>query len=163
MKIGLAFGIMTLAFTIILTTLSGCSFDKYVEVTEGEYIPFNTGTAYHDGSGINLIDSMTVDRHNGSLEIHLTDGTVVESAFISRLKEEWPSGCPANIGSTKMEILKLEVDKLTIGHILLDNPVLVRDCPQNPERVVLRNDGQIGGGSTACAGNDKCIHFKPGT
>ena len=163
MKTGLIFGILTLAFTIVLTIFSGCSFDKYVEVTEGKYIPVNTGTANHDDSGIRLIESMTVDRQNETLEIHLTDGTVIDSAFISRLKEEWPSGCPANIGSTKMEVLDLEVDELAIGHILLNNPVLVRDCPQNPERVVLREDGQIGGSGTACAGNDRCFHFKSST
>lgn len=160
MKTGSIFGAVALALTITLAIFSGCSFDKYVEVTEGEYILVNTGTAYHDNSGTKLIENMTVDRKNETLEIHLTDGTDIHSAIVSRLKEEWPSGCPANIGSTKMEVLDLEIDRLAIGHILLNNPVLVRDCPQNPERLVLREDGQIGGSSTACAGNDKCFHFK---
>lgn len=163
MKTGKVFGTVTSALIIILTIFSGCSFDKYVEVTEGEYIPVNTGTAYHDDSGTRLIQSMTVDRKNETLEIRLTDDTVIQSSFISRPKKGWPSGCPANIGSTRMEVLDVEVDGLTIGDIILNNPVLVRDCPQNPERVILREDGRIGGSGMACAGNNKCFHFRPST
>ena len=163
MKTGTVVGIAALALTIILTIFAGCSFDRYVEITEGEYVPFDTGTAYHDNSGTRLIESMIVDRKNKTLEIHLTDDTVIRASIVSRLKKEWPSGCPANIGSTRMEVLNVEVDRLAIGQILLNNPVLVRDCPQKPERVILREDGQIGGSGTACAGNDKCFHFKSST
>ena len=163
MKKGSIFVTTALVLTIILTIFSACSFDKFVKVTEGEYIPVNTGTDYHDNSGTRLIESITVDRNNETLEVHLTDGTVIQSSIISRVKKEWPSGCPANIGSTRMEVLDVEVDILTIGDIILNNPVLVRDCPQNPERVILREDGQIGGSGTACAGNDKCFHFKSST
>ena len=163
MKKGSIFVTTALVLTIILTIFSACSFDKFVKVTEGEYIPVNTGTAYHDNSGTRLIENITVDRKNETLEIHLKDGTVIQSSIISRVKKEWPSGCPANIGSTRMEVLDLEIDSLTIGEVILNNPVLVRDCPQNPERVILREDGQIGGSGTACAGNDKCFHFKSST
>ena len=161
MKIPTIFGVVALALAVILVASAGCSFDRFVEVTEGTYLPVDTGTAFHDGSGIDLIESITVDRHNGTLKIRLKDGGVIDSTFVSRPESEWPSGCPANLGSTKMEVLNLGVDKLGIGRIVLENPVLVRDCPRNPARVVLREDGQIGGAGTACAGNDICIHFRP--
>ena len=160
MKTGKVFGTVTSALIIILIVLSGCSFDKYVEVSKGEYVPINTGTAFHDDSGTRLIERMTVDRKNETLEIRLTDDTVIQSSFTSRPKKEWPSGCPANIGSTRMEIFDIDVERLAIGDIILSSPVLIRDCPQNPERVILREDGRIGGSGTACAGNDKCFHFK---
>jgi hypothetical protein len=163
MEIRIIFGVIALTSTIITTTLAGCSFDKRVEVAEGDYIPVNAGTMGHDDSGISLIESVTVDRERDTVEVRLRDGAIIDATFTARPEKEWPSGCPTNIGSTKMEVLDLDVDELAIGHIVLKSPVLVCNCPQNPERVILRENGQMGGSGTACAGNDKCIHFKPST
>lgn len=163
MKTKIIFGLIALTFTIITTTLAGCSFDKSVKVAEGDYIPVNVEIRGHDDSGINLIRSITVDRDRNTVEVRLKDGDVINVIFTARPKEEWPSGCPTNIGSTKTEVLDLDVDELAIGHIIFKSPVLVRNCPQDPERVILREDGQMGGSGTACAGNDRCIHFKPST
>jgi hypothetical protein len=163
MKIKLIFGVIALTFIIITPILTGCSFDKLVEVAEGDYIPVNAETRGHDDSGISLIESINVDRDRDTVEVRLMDGAIINVSFNARPKAEWPSGCPANLGSTKMEVLDLMVEDLAISHIILKSPVLVRNCPQDPEKVILREDGHIGGSGTACAGNDRCIHFKPGT
>ena len=153
----------TLALIIILTlsSFTGCSMDRWVEVSGGDYIPVDEGSI-HNFPAADLITSMYVDRENNSVELILTGGSVLSASFVERPKQEWPSGCPANLGSTKMEVLDLEVNEITIGNLVINDPILVRNCPDDPERVILREDGQIGGAGTACAQNDTCIHFKPG-
>ena len=141
--------------------LSGCSFDRWVEFNGGDYIPVAAGV--HQDSPAKLVKSMTVAREGSTLKLILKDGSIINESFTARSKQDWPSGCPANLGSTRMEVLDLNISELTIGSVVLSNPVLVRDCPGNPERVILREDGLMGGSGTACAGNDKCIHLKPGT
>ncbi len=110
-----------------------------------------------------LIESMNVDRNKNTVEIHLKNGSVINESFTARPEQDWPSGCPANLGSTKMEVLGLDVDKLVIGSLINNSPVLVRNCPRSPEKVFLREDGQIGGSGTACSGTETCIHFQPGS
>jgi len=163
MRTRIIFSVVALTAVIITTIVAGCSFDKWVEVAEGDYIPINTEIREHDDSVISIIESMTIDRGKNTIEVRLRDGDMINTTFTPRPKKEWPSGCPANIGSTRMEVLDLEVDQIAIGHMVIENPILVRNCPQNPERIVLRGDGQIGGSGTACAENNKCIHFKPGS
>ena len=40
-----------------------------------------------------------------------------------------------------------------------DDPILVRDCPAEPEQIALREDGLVGGGGGACANTSNCLHF----
>lgn len=160
MKIRIIFVVIALTLAIITTTFVGCSFDRWVEVTEGDYTPVDARTA-HEDSLTSLIESITVDRDKDALEVRLREGAIVNTTLTARPKAEWPSGCPANIGSTRMEVLDLDIDKLIIGPVVIEHPVLVRNCPRDPEEVILREDGQMGGGSTACARNSKCIHLRP--
>jgi hypothetical protein len=60
-----------------------------------------------------------------------------------------------------MEVLDIETDPLILGATALDKPILVRDCPREPMRLVLRSDGAIGGASTACPYPEPCIYFVP--
>jgi hypothetical protein len=60
-----------------------------------------------------------------------------------------------------MEVLDLEEDTLTIGPIILNEPIIVRDCPRDPMRVVLREDGEIEASGSACSWTDTCICFEP--
>ena len=60
-----------------------------------------------------------------------------------------------------MEVLDLEINELTIGDVVIRNPILVRNCPDDPRRLILREYGQVGGAGTACSQDDTCIHFKP--
>lgn len=162
MKVKIALSVFVLVLVIFVTIFSGCSFDRWVEVADGDYIPIAESSS-HDDTATRLIERMIVNRENNAIAIILKDGSVISTYFTARPKQDWPSGCPANIGSTRMEVLDLDVDELAIGFTVIENPVLVRNCPRNPYRVALREDGEIGGGGTACAGNNRCIHFKPGT
>jgi len=153
------FRIVALVIVSCVLILTGCSFDRWVEVNEGDYIPVDVGKA-HDGLTANPVKSMTIDRENNTMKLAMEDGSIISESFTARPRQDWPSGCPANLGSTRMEVLDLDVNVLTIGQVVFGNPILVRTCPRNPEVVILREDGQIGGSGTACAGNNKCIHLK---
>ena len=155
--------VITILIVSMITAMSfGCSFDKYARVSGGDYVPIDPGSL-HDDIGVNLIKSISVDRDGQIIKIDFEDGSIIDTRFTSRPREDWPSGCPANIGSTKMEVLDLHADTLNIGSLVFNDPILVRDCPPTPEIIVLREDGPIGGSGTACAGNYSCIPFKPGT
>ena len=148
------------SFVLAVTLISGCSLDSTVKVETGDYVPLDTGSI-HEMPAAELIIVMRIDRENNGMELLLKNGSVISQSFAARPKQDWPSGCPANFRSTRMEILDIEVSELVMGDTTIKKPILVRNCPGDPERVILREDGQIGGAGTACAQNDKCIHFKP--
>jgi hypothetical protein len=58
-----------------------------------------------------------------------------------------------------MEVLEIAEDPLIIGATAFSHPILVRDCPPDPARLVLRQDGAIGGGGSACPHPEPCIFF----
>jgi hypothetical protein len=56
-----------------------------------------------------------------------------------------------------MEVLDMRAQELEIGDTLIQDPVLVRDCPEAPTELVLRDDGDIAGGGAACVGARVCL------
>jgi hypothetical protein len=58
-----------------------------------------------------------------------------------------------------MEVLDIQSSNLSIGRMNFYNPILVRNCPPDPNTIILREDGTIGGAGSACAWPDKDIHF----
>ena len=138
--------------------LAGCSLDRWVEVEPGEYGIIRARGATGQPGGVE-IRQLVIDREKRLATFRLVDGTKSVVSFVPRDKIDWPSGCPANIQSTRMEILDLEMETRAIGSITFNNPVLVRNCPRNPVEVVLREDGDIGGAGTACQSQDRCLIF----
>jgi hypothetical protein len=152
----IAFAALALA-TILL---SACSLDRRASVEDGTY------TVLHGGAVRYLavareIHSLEIDRDQNLMTLTLRDGSQIVASFVPRNRKDWPDGCPTNIYSTRMEVLDVEQDPLTIGQATINQPVLVRDCPSEPVRLVLRSDGAIGGASTACPHPQPCIYFAP--
>ncbi len=147
-----------LLIAVVLSTLSGCSTDRWAEVEPGEYTVIDIHSE-SNGETISGIETLVVERESNTIVIELQDGPPLVATFVSREKQDWPAGCPSNIGSTRMEILDIQSGDLSIGGITFGNPVLVRNCPPNPNTIVLREDGTIGGAGSACAWPDKDIHF----
>jgi hypothetical protein len=148
------------ALALVTVLLAGCSLDRWVEVEPGEY------AVTHDGSTANMAAArktqrLDIDRDEGLMVLTLVDGSEIVTSFVPRDRKEWPAGCPTNINSTRMEVLDIVRDPLTIGDATFNRPVLVRDCPRDPVRIVLRADGAIGGGFTACPHPEPCISFAP--
>ena len=154
----LAAAIMALAVAAVL--VGGCSLDRWVEIEPGDY------TVVHGGAAsampiVREIQALAIDRDEGVMVLTLVDGSEVAAALAPRDRSEWPAGCPANIQSTRMEVLDIAPDPLAIGATSLSRPILVRDCPPEPARIVLREDGAIGGAGTACPHPEPCIVFAP--
>jgi hypothetical protein len=149
-----------MALTLAAVPLAGCSMDRWAEVEPGEY------TVVHDGAAATMtvvreIQGLDVDRDGSLMVLTLVDGSEIDASFVPRDRTGWPDGCPTNIHSTRMEVLDIVQDPLTIGAISLSRPILVRDCPPDPVRIVLREDGAIGGGGTGCPYPEPCIYFAP--
>ena len=138
---------------ILGVSLTGCRFDGWLPLEPGVYGP--TPRAMTSGA----IETLQVNRDSQLATFHLADGSRTVVSFSSRDREEWPSGCPANIGSSIMEVLVINEETLVIAGLRFDHPILVRDCPAEPEQIALREDGLVGGGGSACANTGNCLHF----
>jgi Tol biopolymer transport system component len=151
----------TIALAILTVfVLAGCSADRWIGIEPGEYVVAKrAGTASTTASA--EIQKIAIDRDKQLAIFTLLDESEMAVSFVPRDKAAWPSGCPANINSTRMEVLDIKENRLTVGSITLSNPILVRDCPPAPMRVVLRQDGDIGGSGGACARLNECIFFVP--
>ena len=147
-----------LLIAVVLSTLVGCSTDRWAEVEPGEYTVIDIHSE-SNGETISGIETLVVERESDTIVIELQDGPPLVATFVSREKQDWPAGCPSNIGSTRMEVLDIQSTNLSIGGITFSNPILVRNCPPNPNTIVLREDGTIGGAGSACAWPDQDIHF----
>ena len=148
-----------MVYIALLGGLVGCSLDRCEGVKASDYV-VASGEGLPNVVGSKAVQFMQVDRQNSQVVFYLVDGIEITTSFASRDKVDWPAGCPTNIHMTHMEVLDLEAAELTIGSNTFKDPILVRDCPRNPERVVLRSDGQLGGSGTACVSSNGCIYFK---
>jgi hypothetical protein len=109
------------------------------------------------------IHKLEIVRQADTATLTLADGSDIARPFTPRERGDWPAGCPTNVNNTRMEVLDLGQEPLTIGPLTFTHPLIVRDCPPTPEHVVLHDAaGAIGGSGTACAGTDECITFAPG-
>ena len=142
---------------LLLALLAGCGADRHIEVSTGDYAPVRDTETSDAGAAI---ETVQVDRDNQTVWFALADGSQIIVPFTSRARAAWPAGCPTNVSSTRMEVLDLETEALTIASTIFENPVLVRNCPPEPEEIVLRSDGEIGGGGDACDGTSECIPFE---
>jgi hypothetical protein len=148
-----------MAFALAAGLLGGCSLDRWAKVEPGEYTVVHGGAATMPVA--REIQGLAVDRDEGVMVLTLVDGSEITASLAPRDRTEWPAGCPTNIQSTRMEVLDIVPDPLSIGAASLRRPILVRDCPPDPVRIVLREDGAIGGAGTACPYPEPCIVFAP--
>jgi hypothetical protein len=151
---------LVLRVFVLVGCLAGCSTTRWVAVEPGEYGVVSVKREANQAA-MREIHSMRVDREERVVVFALADGSEIVTAFVPRSRAEWPTGCPTNIYSHGMEVLDIEQQELIIGSVAYDNPILVRGCPPDPVRVVLREDGEIGGGGGACTGQALCIFFGP--
>ncbi len=136
----------------------GCSAKRWASVEPGDYAPVQ-GIGPSSEVAVQAIQTLRIDRDENAAVFTLADGSELVTKFTPRASKEWPVGCPTNIYSTYMEVLDIERDTLTIETLTFRDPILVRNCPPDPVRVALREDGEIGGGGGACTGSDECFLF----
>jgi len=150
----------TIGLTIIaVVILSGCVADRWIGIEPGQYVAVNR-TGATNTTPLAEIQTLEIDRDKRLAIFTWVDGAEIIVPFVPRDRAVWPSGCPTNINATRMEVLDIEENLLTIGAVTLSNPVLVRECPPDPMRIVLREDSAIGGGGGACTHLNRCIFFE---
>ena len=162
-RIGLAIGlilVLALGVFALLDYLAGCLTTRRVGIESGEYAVVS-GRGEANEAAMRAIQKMKIDRDERAAVFAFVDGSEIATSFVPRDRADWPDGCPTNLLTHRMEVLDLEEDTLTIGPITLDKPILVRDCPRDPTRVILREEGEIGGGGGACTWPGECIYFGP--
>lgn len=148
------------ALALVGSLVAGCSMSRWARVESGEYTVLDDWSATGT-SAAREIQTLEIERDQRLVVLTLDDGSQISTTFQPRDRPDWPSGCPTNINSTRMEVLEIVQDPLTIGATTISRPILVRDCPPEPTRIVLRGDGAIGGGGGACAYPEPCIRFTP--
>lgn len=142
---------------LLLLALPGCIRHSWVEVESGQYSQVQASDL-SSRLAAREIQSLYVDRDKATATITLADGSELVLAFTARERTEWPAGCPTNINHTYMEVLDIQEESLTFAAMTLANPVLVRNCPREPMQLVLREDGEIGGGGSARS--EGCVIFE---
>jgi hypothetical protein len=150
------------ALVLVGLGLSGCSMSRWAKVDPGEYVALPGGLAA-GSTAEQAIQKLKVDRDSRLMVLTLVDGSEIVTSFVSRDRRDWPSGCPSNLNATRMEVLEITEDPLNLGSTTFNHPILVRDCPPDPVRIVLREDGAIGGVGNARPNLEPCIYFAPGT
>ena len=153
---GMGGGMMTVRVVLVLLlacALSGCSLDRWAEVPSGGYT-VNLAKVQDASQGF---EALFVDRAHETAWLMFDDGSLRVVSLVARSRQAWPAGCPANLGSTRMEVLEIGAEDLALASTTLKRPILVRDCPPDPDELVLREDGEIGGAGSACSGADTCI------
>jgi hypothetical protein len=146
---------------IALTLIgAGCAADRCLRIDPGPYAASEIGEVepFHSPP---FIQGLEVDRERSEVVIFLRKGEPLRLAFTAREEGEWPAGCPGNLYSQRLEVLDLQVNAEQAGALGLLDPILVRDCPETPYRLALREDGDLGGAVSACPGSVSCQHFLP--
>jgi len=138
---------------------AGCSLAPHLRIDSGYYQVVKQ--AENDSLQAPMfIEALQVQRDKGVVVFILRKGKDLTVPFTTMGINQWPAGCPGNLFSQKMEVLDLHVGAKAAEVLPFDQPVLVRDCPQEPYRLVLRAEGEMGGASTACPHPEPCLFFK---
>ncbi len=143
----------------LICLLAGCAFSRPLSIDAGLYT-LNRNFRQMEGSAPPIVERIQVDREKEELTIFLRKGSPLLIPYSSRPKLEWPAGCPGNLFSQKMEVFELEVDQSSRAMLGMKQPILVRNCPETPYQLVLREQGEIGGSSNACPFPETCLIFQ---
>lgn len=147
---------------VLACLLAGCSISRPLPIESGLYA-VSGKVRERKGAAPPLVEGLQIDREGEELTIILRKGSPLRVPYASRPKSEWPAGCPGNLFSHKMEVFDLAVDEHSRMALGMEHPILVRNCPDTPYQLVLREQGEIGGASTACPYPETCLIFQPAT
>ena len=145
---------------IMVLISAGCSLDRYLPIDSGYYAVQRSEEreAGHPPPWIQVVE---INRDRKEVILTLRKGAPVQVPYLPREKMDWPAGCPGNLFSQHMEVFDLQVNEEQARALVLEDPILVRNCPGTPYQLVLREDGELGGAFTACSDPASCLYFLP--
>jgi hypothetical protein len=150
--------VVLLGFLIFL--LASCAFNRPLSIDAGSYV-LSRDIRPREGAAPPMVERIQVNRETKEITVNLRKGFPLVIPFSTRPKSEWPAGCPGNLYSQNMEVFDLKVNEDSQGIPGMVNPILVRNCPADPYQLVIREQGKIGGASTACSYPESCLIFQP--
>lgn len=140
----------------LVGVVSGCERQRWRAAEPGRYTQIR-GSDDVSNDAARELHSLTVYRRTNDLLLIFADGSEQVVSFTTRQREAWPAGCPTNLVQHRMEVLDLTIDTITIGDWSVDHPILVRNCPGEPEELVLCEEAPVGGGGSAV--RESCLFF----
>ena len=145
-----------------------CSFLVFLSACAGSTTFIDSGE-YEVSSMSGIADesplaeaSLTMDVENGEATLHVGEAGPITLDLLQRKKADWVTGCPGNYSSQTMEVIDIDLSILEIEEVSFEDPIFVADCgtaTADVPEVVLRADGDVGGGGGACLGADACVTF----
>lgn len=145
---------------IMVLISAGCSLDRYLPIDSGYYV-VQQSREREVGHPPPWIQAVEIDRDRKEVILTLRKGDPVQVPYLPREQTDWPAGCPGNLFSQHMEVFDLQVNEEQASALVLEDPILVRNCPGTPYQLVLREEGELGGPFTACPYPEDCLYFYP--
>lgn len=123
---------VSLLSVLCALSLSACE-DKVSEaqIPEGTFAP---SSAYDDVSGtevdVSLLGDVAVEVDRDALTVTILheDGSVETVGLVERDREAWLGGCATMDSHVEIEAADLDVESLTIGAVLIDQPMISTSC-----------------------------------
>jgi len=144
--------------------LNGCigHMTKVAEIKSGSYVRINSLHAQPTPIAVGVIE-VEIDRTNRRVTFKLADNSEV-TASLTAEASKWAEGCPTNLYSTRMEMLYLADNELTLDSVTFSRPVFVANCPVPPIVITLQEATDETGASPDASGCEwwagaKCIYF----
>jgi hypothetical protein len=120
--------------------------------------------AWQDGSlldeAVRPAGSLQVDARAGTVE--LLDGAgepIASTTLIRRPTADWPSDCPTNVSSTRMEVADLDLDEVDLGGLRIVAPALMAQCPDG-DALTLFADDSAAQGLSVCFESSACASYR---
>lgn len=104
--------------------------------------------------------SMVVDVDAGTVEIRNGVDTLLAVVdLVPRDEDEWPTDCPTNFSSTRMEVADLDLDEVDLGGLVIVAPAIQADCPTG-DRLTLFAADTDRLGLSVCAESSACAVYE---
>jgi hypothetical protein len=144
--------------------LSGCigGMTRSAEIKSGSYVRINRIDVEATPIAVG-VNGVVIDRDRRQVTFTLADSSEV-TAPLTAEASKWADGCPTNLYSTRMEMLYLAENELTLESVTFRRPVIVANCPVPPLVITLQEAGdetEASPDASACQwwAGAKCIYF----
>jgi hypothetical protein len=132
---------------LLVTLLAGCARHRWLEVRSGSYSEIRgSGDIARDAA--RELDGLQVDPEEAVITLRFDDGSELTLPFVAWDRADWPMACPTNLFHHYLEVLDLGEETLEIGPMMVKHPILMRNCPAEPEELVLQEASNFGDGSS---------------
>lgn len=116
---------------MILLSLFACSHVNTAEMPQGEFTLYDVDVVDHsveDFAGM----ALSVDTEGLRMSLTLPDGSVQEADLVELPENEWPTDCYTMNSHAAVQSFDVDLDSITIGAVVLEDPILSSKCGGRP-------------------------------